>query len=331
MPCENQKFVGKDVVMEFVIGCGDVLPTEGEWQRFGSMRTKEFNLEWETTDATADDSVGALRENLATFQTLSISGDGVVKVAGVGSEALKELVKHVANPQATSGQPVIWVRMTFPDLTFTAFMIATSASRSAPFDDVVTYSFEASATASDFGLIVEDTPSPTSADPVSLEAFPATLTLTVGQNFKAQGVVSPVDAPQTLRFTSDTPSVATVGQINGEITAVAAGTANITVASSIDAGVFDTIVVTSQPIVLGITVEPTTVAIAETETEQLVPTVSPAGADDSVTYLSNNPAIATVSGSGLVTGVSEGTTSVKVTSVSRPSISYTVPVEVTVA
>lgn len=158
MACNTTKFVGRDVVMEYVIGCPDELPLEEEWQRFGSMRTKEFNLEWETTDATADDSIGALRESLATFQTLSISGDGVVKVSGAGAANLIELTKHVANPAATGGQPFAWVRMTFPDLTFTCFMIISSMSRSAPFDDVVTYSFEASATASDFGLMVEDTP-----------------------------------------------------------------------------------------------------------------------------------------------------------------------------
>src|SRR5690606_16413614 len=121
-----------------------------DWKRFGSMRTKEFTLEWDTTDATADDSVGALRENLATFQSLTISGDGTAKASGAGAQNLIDLTKHVANPLATSGQPVAWLRMTFPDLTFTAFMLVSSMSRSAPFDDVVTYSFEASATASDF-------------------------------------------------------------------------------------------------------------------------------------------------------------------------------------
>lgn len=160
MACNKTKYVGRDVVLEYSIGCGDEMPLAADWKAFGSLRTKEFSLEWESTDATADDSVGALRENLATFQTLSISGDGVCKAGGAGSANLIELTKHVANPAATGGQPVAWVRMTFPDLTFTAFMIVTNMSRSAPHDDVVTFSFEASATASDFGLVVEDTPDP---------------------------------------------------------------------------------------------------------------------------------------------------------------------------
>lgn len=158
MPSNKTKYVGRDVVLEYAIAEGDAVPLEAAWKRFGSLRTKEFGLEWETTDGTADDSVGALRENLATFQTLSISGDGVCKASGAGAANLIELTKHVANPTATDGQPVAWIRMTFPDLTFTAFMIITNMSRSAPYDDVVTFSLEASATASDFGLIVEDTP-----------------------------------------------------------------------------------------------------------------------------------------------------------------------------
>jgi predicted secreted protein len=160
MACEKQKFVGRDVVLEYFIGCGDTLPLPTEWKRFGSLRTKEFSIEWDTVDATDSDSIGALRENLATFQSMTISGDGTVKASGAGAQNLIDLTKHIINPVATSGQPVAWLRMTFPDLTFTAYMLLSTISRSAPFDDIVTYSFEASATSSDFGLMVEDTPNP---------------------------------------------------------------------------------------------------------------------------------------------------------------------------
>src|SRR5690606_13759169 len=110
----------------------------------------------DSADATADDSIGSLRENLATFLSLTMSGDGTLTLTGEGATNLKEMTKHFLNPVATGGQPVVWMRMTFPDLTFTAFMLLSSFSRSAPYDDVATYSMEASATASDFGLIVED-------------------------------------------------------------------------------------------------------------------------------------------------------------------------------
>lgn len=157
MACNKNKYIGRDVVLEYVIACGDAVPAEEDWKRFGSLRTKEFSLTWDTTDATDSDSIGALRENLATFQTLSISGDGTCKTSGKAGANLIEITKHVANPVATDGQPIVWMRMTFPDLTFTALMLMSTMSRSSAFDDVGTYSMEASATASESGLIVEDT------------------------------------------------------------------------------------------------------------------------------------------------------------------------------
>lgn len=243
MACVSQKYVGRSVVMEYAIGCGDELPSESDWQRFGAMRTKDFTLEWETTDGTADDSIGALRENLATFQNLSVSGDGTAKASGIGSAALIALTKHVANPVATNGQPLAWIRMTFPDLTFTAFMIVTNVSRSAPYDDVTTYTFEASATASDFGLIVEDTPDP-DADPVTgVTVTPDTLEIEVNGTSQATVVVAPPAAPQNVQWMSSDVGVATVTQ-NGLVTGMAPGAATITVRSGVDTGISDTIAVT---------------------------------------------------------------------------------------
>lgn len=329
MACEKQKFVGRDVVLEYYIGCGDVLPLENQWKRLGSMRTKDFTLEWETTDATADDSIGNLRENLATFQSLSVSGDGTLKASGAGSANLIEITKHVANPAATGGQPVAWIRLTFPDLTFTAFMIVTNMSRSAPYDDVATYSFEASATASDFGLIVEDTPDPDAADPESVEVIPSTLSLTVGESFDAEGIVLPVGTSQSLRWESSNPAIATVNEITGHITAVAAGSVTITAASAVAPGVTDTIALTVLPLVTGIDVSPTTVSVEEAATQQLTAAVVPAGASPGLVYASADEAVATVDSSGEITGVAAGSTTVTITSAARPSVSVAVPVTVT--
>lgn len=243
MACNKTKYVGRDVVLEYAIGCGDSMPNSADWKVFGSLRTKEFNLAWDSTDATDADSVGALRENLATFQTLSISGDGVCKASGANSANLIEITKHVANPDATSGQPVAWMRMTFPDLTFTAFMLFTTLSRSAPYDDVVTFSLEASATASDFGLMVEDTPTTDAPVPTTVSAYPETLTMTTGDTAQVTAIVSPVGASQSVIYETDDALVATVTQ-NGVVTAVGAGSAAITVKSSVDTLITDTVAVT---------------------------------------------------------------------------------------
>lgn len=234
--CTSQKYVGRSVVLEYAIGCGDEVPTDAEFQRIGSLRTKEFSLSWETTDSTADDSIGSLRENLATFQSLTISGDGVSKASGVGSASLLELTKHVANPVATDGQPVAWVRMTFPDLTFTAYMIVTDISRSAPYDDVTTFSFEAMATGSDFGLIVEDTPDPDAPAVTGVQVVPGTVSLAVGGTYDLQAVVLPTSSDQRVTWSSSDPAEVSVNAQTGVIRAltVTATTALITATSKQD-------------------------------------------------------------------------------------------------
>lgn len=231
--CKNQKFVGRTAILEYAIGCGDEMPAAADWKRLGAMRAKELTIEWETTDATADDSIGALRENLATFQTLSVSGDGVLKVAGTGAAALIALTKHVIKPEATGGEPVAWIRLTFPDLTFTFFSIVTNMSRSAPYDDVATYSFEASATASDFGLMVEDTPDPDAPAVDIVAVTPATASIAEGATRQLTAAITPTGAAQGVIWSSSDTDTATVSQ-TGLVTAVVAGTATITATSTAD-------------------------------------------------------------------------------------------------
>lgn len=330
MACQVSKFTGRDVVLEYVIGCADTLPEENEWKRFGSLRTKEFSITWDTTDASDADSIGALRENLATFQTMTISGDGTVKAGGDGAQNLIDLSKHVVQPVATGGQPAVWLRMTFPDLTFIAYMIVSSLSRSAPYDDVATYSFEATATASDFGLIVEDTPDPNAPDPESIAVEPASMALVVGETAQASATVAPAAAPQAVRWKSSDVGVATVNQLTGRVEAVGAGTADVTAfAPSKPSVESSAISVTVTPQVQSISVDPPSVSIAEGESEQLTVSVLPAGADQAVVYESDSPSIATVSNTGLVDGIAAGSAIITVTSVARPSVSVNVGVEVT--
>ncbi|MNQ15157.1 Phage major tail protein 2 [compost metagenome] len=152
--CDTTKYVGREVVVEFALACGDIDPGTLSFLPIGALRGKEVNLEMDTVDATADDSVGSFRENLVTYKTFSFSGDGVAKRADGVLSNQTALYKHTFEDP----QPVAWFRFTFPDVTITSFMIISTFSRSATYDDVVTFSLEASTTASDFGVIIEDTP-----------------------------------------------------------------------------------------------------------------------------------------------------------------------------
>lgn len=68
--------------------------------------------------------------------------------------------------------------------------------------------------------------------------------------------------------------------------------------------------------VSGVTVAPTTSTKTDGQTQQLTPTVAPAGATNkAVTYVSATPAVATVNASGLVTAVSAGSAVITVKTV----------------
>lgn len=158
--CELDKYIGRDVGLEFAIICGDVDPRlpATNWLPIGALRAKEFTLEWDTVDATADDNKGNTRSSLATYKTFSTSGDGTCKRKDGSQSNQTALFKHVNDPQGTSGQPVAWIRITCPDITVYAFCIITSIGRTMPFDELATFNFAATATDSPFGVLVEDTP-----------------------------------------------------------------------------------------------------------------------------------------------------------------------------
>lgn len=242
MACNQLKYVGKVVILEYAIGCPEVLPLSAEWKRIGAMTGKNMSVEWDTADTTADDSVGSLRENLATFQALTISGDGMLK-AGDSADALnlKELNRHVMLPLSTGGQPFVWLRMTYPDLTFIAPMLMTTFERDAPFDGPATYSLEATATASPYGLIVEDTPEP--IPPTGVTVAPTTASVAVAATSQLTATVAPVGAPQAVIWTSSAPSIATVDS-DGLVTGIAAGSATITARSAVDTSKLGTAAIT---------------------------------------------------------------------------------------
>lgn len=238
MACKLPGYVGKDVTLELGYACGDVDPTAPSfnWTAFASLRTKSFNLTWDTADASSDSSPNNLRENLATFQSLEISGDGVAKRATVLGEedAFTTLTKHVVRPGPEySNQPVVWLRMTFPDLTFVAYMLITDLSRDATYDDTVTFSFTAMAASSDFGLLVDDTPDPNAPAPTGVTVTPDTVALEVGETQQLAAVVAPVGASQNVNFSSSAPAIATVS-LAGLVTAVSAGSATITATSRVN-------------------------------------------------------------------------------------------------
>ncbi len=125
-------------------------------------------------------------------------------------------------------------------------------------------------------------------------------------------------------------AVATVNG-SGQVTAVANGSAVVTAVSVADTSrrASATITVTTQPSVRSVSVSPAVSQVQPGQTVQLVPTVVVSGgAGQGVTYRSDNPAVASVNASGLVTALATGTTTVTVTSAVDPSKSATASITV---
>lgn len=141
------------------------------------------------------------------------------------------------------------------------------------------------------------------------------VTLEVDETVTLVATVEPADATnQTVGWVSGNESVATVNN-SGLVTAVAPGTATISVIT-VDGSFMATCEVTvTDPTVAvtGVSLDQTSLALEPGETGTLVATVAPGDATDkSVSWTSSDAAVATVA-DGVVTAVADGTCTITVT------------------
>ncbi|MDE6208514.1 MAG: Ig-like domain-containing protein [Lachnospiraceae bacterium] len=138
-----------------------------------------------------------------------------------------------------------------------------------------------------------------------------------GTIFWLNAVAGPEGAVnKTIIWTSSDESIATV-DASGMVTALNPGECSI-IATSQDTGISDKCVLRVTEPVTGIYLNATEAYLYTGEKFVIIPTVEPLDADDkSVTYLSSDPAVATVDSNGIVTGVSGGSAIILVTTVER--------------
>ncbi len=116
-----------------------------------------------------------------------------------------------------------------------------------------------------------------------------------------------------LEFTSSNPSVAQVDE-NGVITGVATGTATITATTKRNRVQASVVVNVKIIEAKGVSLNSTNVKLNPNETFSLVANVSPNDAtDQTVTFKSEDPSIASVNSSGIITGIRSGVTTITVT------------------
>ncbi|MEI6387827.1 MAG: Ig-like domain-containing protein [Spirochaetota bacterium] len=167
---------------------------------------------------------------------------------------------------------------------------------------------------------------------VTLDRATMSLAVVGGIKGSLKATLAPANATGTdVAWSSSDASVATAAK--GVVTPLSAGSATIT-ATTVDGGktATCTVSVTAIPIsVTGVSLSPTTLSLkVGGETGTLVTTITPGNASNSnVAWISSNTSVATVSGLGIVTPVSAGTSTVTVTTADG-SFTATCAVTVTV-
>ena len=138
-----------------------------------------------------------------------------------------------------------------------------------------------------------------------------TRTIQVGTSVKLTASVKPSNANQEVTWTSSSPEIATVDE-NGNVKGIKEGETTITAASKENPEIKATckIVVENVP-VESVSLNKSSLTLVEGKTEKLTATVKPDNVlEKTVSWSSSNPDVASVSSSGLVSALAEGTSTI---------------------
>lgn len=175
---------------------------------------------------------------------------------------------------------------------------------------------------SDFTLVEAD---PVPVTDISLSTLNDVNEIVVGASLQLNASVVPANADNLeVTFTSSNTAVATVSP-SGLIEAISVGSFTITATSVMVPSVTKTIslAVIELPTLVAITLSATRTEVGINGQAQISITNDPITFVGTFNYASNNSAVLTVDNTGLVTGVSVGTSTVTVTSVEFPLVSNT--------
>jgi len=259
-----------------------------------------------TITATSEGKSGSSAITVNPVPVASVAVSPAAATVGVGSTVQLTATPLDANGNPLTGRTVAW---------------ATSAPGVATVDGsgLVTGVAAGPATITATSEGKSGTASITVATPVaSVTVSPASATVAVGT--AVQLTATPLDASgnplagRSVTWTSGTPGVATVS-VSGLVTGVAPGAATITATSEGKSG---TSAITVPVPVASVAVSPASAAVLVGSTVQLTATPLDANgnplAGRTVTWTSSAPGVATVSASGVVTGVAVGGATITATS-----------------
>ena len=150
-------------------------------------------------------------------------------------------------------------------------------------------------------------------EPTSISVSPSSKTIKVGDTFTMSYTLTPSDAQTTVTWTSDNSNIATVSS-SGVVTGVEAGSTYINATTSNGYSAWCRVTVEESVVVpTSISVSPSSKTINVGDTFTMSYTLTPSDAQTTVTWTSDNSNIATVSSSGVVTGIEAGSTYINAT------------------
>lgn len=138
--------------------------------------------------------------------------------------------------------------------------------------------------------------------------------MSIGETIKLFADVKPTDADDgSILWSSSNPDVATVTQ-DGTVTALAKGTAIVSVKANDASGVSTTCIINiGLPAAESVSIAPENITLYAGEIGSLTATVSPAAASQAVIWKCSNTSIASVSEDGKVTAISPGQATITAT------------------
>ena len=140
--------------------------------------------------------------------------------------------------------------------------------------------------------------------PTSIKFSSSAVGLEIGESRQLSPTITPSDAEYTLTWSINDNSIASISQ-TGLLTGKSAGSADLKVTT--DNGVYAMLrVVVSNSKPTSISITPTSLSLIEGESKYLSATVKPSNSNQSITWSSNNPTIATVNSHGLVSAIKAG-------------------------
>ena len=149
----------------------------------------------------------------------------------------------------------------------------------------------------------------TKPDPVSISLNCTAASMELGETRQLKATVLPSGASQDVTWSVYSGSSVVSVDESGLVTANAVGVAKIRATSSVKSSVYkDCTVTVTKPAPASISLSDTNVSLETGETTQLVASILPNEASQSVTWSSNNPYVATVDDDGKVTAASSGET-----------------------